>query len=195
MITNNKLYQKIFDEWKSGNISSAYELTRKYLDRGIESKKVNIIFVDLLISLNNFQEAKQFLDEQVNTSNTEYLHQLYLQYGHLYTKKSDIQRSISYYKKAHSIKPNDPGSLIYIAQNYYSQGDFDSSIKYFNKVLKTTKQLNDEAYFNLGLIEKSLHNYDKAIFYFEKALELDPDYYIATNQMNDCRLARNRHNK
>lgn len=191
---DNKLRDKISDEWESGNISAAYELAKIFFNRGLKSKKVNIIYIDALIGLNNFLDAKAFLDQQVDTSNSNYLFHLYMCYGYLYTKKSDILKSISYYKQAHLVMFSNPAPLIYIAKNYYMLGNFDDSKKYLNQVLELGEELNDEAYFNLALIEKSLRNYDNALIFLQKALVIDPQYYKAIDLMNDCKIARNRKN-
>ncbi len=183
------IYKKLYDCWESGYISTAYELSIKYLQLNPDSFSVKIIKSDVLISLNRFDEAKVILDSLYETSNLKVLFQVFLKLGHFYKKKSDLEKSSSWYKQALIINQDNSLALMYIGENYLSMGNFDKSRKYFNKIIKLDSDIIDEALYNLGVIEKSLRNYDEALAYFDNALQIDPEYKLALKQKEDTILA------
>lgn len=185
------IYKKIFESWESGNISTAYELTLKYMVENPNSVKVKIIQADLLVNLYRFNEAKKILIELLESANSKRLYYVYLQFGHFYFKKSDLKKSSLWYRKACLIEPKNPSVLIYISHNYFIQGRFEKAKLYLMQATDLNNGLIDEAFFNLGLIEKSLGNYGNAIDFFDKALSLDPDYQLALKNKNDCLQALN----
>ncbi|MDC0230623.1 OmpA family protein [Aureispira] len=78
------------------------------------------------------------------------------------------------------------------AYSYIVKKDYKSAIKAFEKLIKKDP-LFVNAYHQLGFIYESQENFDKAIFYFNKSINLAPDYnpqiYMALG-----RIAMNRKN-
>lgn len=61
----------------------------------------------------------------------------------------------------------------------FNKGQFEDSLMYFQTVLETDRE-NTESLYNVGLCFVYLGDYDQAINYYDKALEIDPnDDFIA----------------
>lgn len=186
---NKNMYKKLYEYWESGYVSAAYEMTLLYLDLNPNSVSVKIIQADILTSLNRYDEAKIILDSLHSSVKSEQLFQVFLQFGHFFKKNNNLEKSNSWYKQALLINQDNALSLVYIAENYLSQGDFVSAKKYFNKVIDLDNGLVDETLYNLGVIEKSLRKYSDALILFNRALEIDPGYKLAIKQKKDVILA------
>ncbi len=184
-----KIYEDIFDNWNSGNYSVAFELLEKYLIYRPNSLSVNIIKADILIKFSRFDEAETILKKLLQTDFNEHIDLIYLQFGHLYKNKGEFVKSNKWYTKALLTSKDSANIQIYLACNYLSLGVFQKAQKHLEQVIKSGENLMDEAYYNLGVIEKYSRNYEKAIKYFNMALEIDPEYELAIREKKDVVLA------
>ncbi|NMM48732.1 tetratricopeptide repeat-containing sensor histidine kinase [Marinigracilibium pacificum] len=103
--------------------------------------------------------------------------------GFAYQKKGEYSRAIDFLKKSLSIHleiNNESGQLkvlTYIISTFKLMGQFDLALEYSYHLVKKYESLNLKnnlmAELNMrGLIHRNLKNYDSAIFYTNKALEL-----------------------
>jgi len=69
---------------------------------------------------------------------------------------------------------------------YYATNKIDEAVEIFNNIIKIEPTFS-EPYFNLGLIfYYKKRNFLSAIFFFKKAIELNPDYYDAYAELTNC---------
>jgi tetratricopeptide (TPR) repeat protein len=66
---------------------------------------------------------------------------------------------------------------------------FDEAAEVMLKATKCAEGCIDEAFYNLGVVRLIQKNYKEAISCFEKALEMDPKYKLAKQQLNDVKKA------
>ena len=83
-----------------------------------------------------------------------------------------------YYLNALDLDTNNTHAL-YVLGYYYQQiGEFDKSKKYYLSLL--AKEENENALFNIAYINLVyVNDYPQAIIYFQKALNINPDYHEA----------------
>jgi tetratricopeptide (TPR) repeat protein len=139
--------------------------------------------------------------EQTNKENKYFIIKAdaFLKLSEAHRKKAEWQNSFTYAKKALQLysKYNDligvANSLNVLGTIYGEQGNFKSSLRYFEKCLGTiAKSKNNEfkgkIEINLGIIYTILGNYDSALSYFNRAL-------ITYNKAGNIkRIAEIRHN-
>ena len=83
-----------------------------------------------------------------------------------------------YYLNALDIDTNNTHALYVLAYYYQNTGDFNDAEKYYHSLL--SKREDENAYFNMGYINLVyLKDYPKAISFFQKALNVNEDYYDA----------------
>ena len=132
------------------------------------------------IGFNLHQEGK--LDDAENTykeildmdcENAE----VYNLLGVLNLQKGNINDAIQYVEKA---VEKSPQSYFYetLFQAYIRKGEFSKIVSKENEIIKLFPQ-DFSLLFNLGLAFKNLKNNKKAIYYYEKALEINPSSYNA----------------
>ncbi len=104
--------------------------------------------------------------------------------GFLYYWKADFQKALEYYESAFELGWDredfyikDLGFLISLGFSYEKNNQPDKAIIHFKKILKISSipiELFVSALTALGIAYWMKENYDKAIKYIEKAIELDP---------------------
>lgn len=101
--------------------------------------------------------------------------QLYNLLGVLKFQKSDVDSAIGYIQKAISLSKSE---YYYesLFQVFIRKEDFEQILSYENEVT-TLYPKNFTLLFNLGYAYKKLGNFDRALMYYEKALEVDPTSY------------------
>ena len=78
-------------------------------------------------------------------------------------------------------KTLDWETILNSGKSFFKNSEFDSAEYYFSKSLEFSD--NIEAFFYLGMISNIKSKTDLALYYFYKALEVDPDYGNASNEI------------
>ena len=74
-------------------------------------------------------------------------------------------------------------------QERSQQGDYEKAKVLHQSALECEKGYFCEAHHNLGLIYRAEENYNKAYEHFLKAIEIDPDYKVAVEVLEDVEKA------
>ena len=136
-------------------------------------------------------EEKQLIEKIPTTDTTAY--NLYLkanQYYNEYLKTFDLsfyQNADSLYKAALEIDPAFAKTYVGLAnlnwekqfsEGYFSESFLDSCLVLINTALSFDDQL-DEAYFLKGKYYQQNGNFDEALYNYDKAIKINPNYYSA----------------
>jgi len=102
--------------------------------------------------------------------------------GLSHQNKREYEESISYFKKALKISPQNANLMFNIGTSYYRLKKFDQAVKYYQLAIKTDP---GEASFHAALGNAWLEtgNQDKAVLSYSKALEINPDVPIANKSL------------
>lgn len=104
--------------------------------------------------------------------------------GYIYYNKQvldsaiiNYQMALSYYDKVENAENRKLRTLNYIGRAYEESNRFDSAYIYYNKTLAKAIETNNEKYQsfslqNLGVLCYNMADYDKAIEYYRKALDM-----------------------
>jgi len=94
---------------------------------------------------------------------------------------ADIERAQHHFQYILSLQPNDPQTLVDLANTYSLTGDFKTAIKYINDALKIDEEYRD-AYVLKGSIYKVMEKNELALSSYQTALQIDPDFFIGQLQ-------------
>ena len=103
----------------------------------------------------------------------------------LYEDENDYINAIKQYSKAISFEPDD-------ADYYFERGEAYYYLDFYTEAesdLLTSIELglkDEDAYFYLGYIHSVNKECDKAIMYYTKAIEIDPNYGVAYSNRGKC---------
>lgn len=100
------------------------------------------------------------------------------QLGHLLNDSGFYERAIEKYKMYLEIKPDDADVLVDMGVCYFELKDYTNAISAMEKGISLNPK-HQIGHFNLGVVNISSGNKEKAIEYWKKCIELDPNSNIA----------------
>ena len=97
--------------------------------------------------------------------------------GQILSFSGDKENSIEYIKKAIEIDPSNSIAITMLAGLYYDLGNTEKSVETFEAAIKTEteKELKANLYFNLGVLNMQLNNFQDAEDNFMSAYDLNPN--------------------
>ena len=153
--------------------------------------------------------AEKYLQKAISLN--DQLWKSYNFLGIIYDKRQKYHKAIAFYEKAIEILPKESMLYNNIGISYYRNKDFDRATQYFEKALQYNTN-NKKIYNNLGMALANSGHYEDAIRYltkseglakaynnigviyltkgmyqealpaFEKAIELNPNFYTKANE-------------
>ncbi len=118
--------------------------------------------------------------------------------GTLYVQIKNFKEAKNYFLKLIKIKPDslEKGieGFFNLGMTNYKLDLLDEAIGNFNEVLKLDDS-NKDALNNIAKIYKDLNNFEKSKIYYEKCLNIDPEYKNACSGYGVLLLKLNQHNK
>jgi len=109
----------------------------------------------------------------------------------IYIELDQPEKAKESIKHAKLENPDDVGLMQAEANLYYNMGDIET----YNKIMKEISELSPDdpnVLFNLGISSEQLEDYDSARKFYEKAIEIDPTYANAYNNLASIILAEER---
>ncbi|MEZ5018403.1 MAG: tetratricopeptide repeat protein [Flavipsychrobacter sp.] len=102
--------------------------------------------------------------------------------GDMLFEHKDISGSVVWLKKALELNPSDTKAHLKIAKMFVYLEEYTSAFSEINTVLKQDVY-NPEGYFLKGMIYKNLDDTMKSISSFQTAVQVDPEYRAAVEQL------------
>ena len=121
-----------------------------------------------------YQKSKDYTSPREGESESR-LPEIVKNIALIYTQKGDTQNAIKAVKEARTANPDDMGLLLTEA-NLYIKLDEKDRFKELMEEAVLKDPSNPELYFNLGVIAAEQGDKEKAKNYYEKALEVKPDF-------------------
>lgn len=106
----------------------------------------------------------------------------------IYIDKNQTEKATELMKQARAENPSDIFLMRAEADMSYKMGDLANYNRLLNEIVASDPD-NPEVYFNLGVGTAEIGETEKAITYYEKALELKPDYEGALINIAVVKLA------
>jgi tetratricopeptide (TPR) repeat protein len=98
----------------------------------------------------------------------------------------DAEKALALLDKAETYQPNDLEAIITRASVWSYKNQVDKAISLLQAALITNSGEKEEIYFYLGLSYQQKNEYDTAIDYFKKTLQIAPDHQAARLQLGIC---------
>ncbi|HBC02773.1 MAG TPA: hypothetical protein DC015_00905 [Aequorivita sp.] len=106
----------------------------------------------------------------------------------IYIERGDTEKAKALIKTARAENPDDVFLMRADADMSYKMGDNARYNELMEKIVASDPE-NPELYFNLGISNNQLGNQEKALEYYNKALELRPDYEAALINLAALKLS------
>ncbi len=167
--------------------SCVIELAEKYLADFPDSQGAWSMYSYALYRVDRFQDAKKSLLKTLElTENSDNNHSwIICKIGSIYEDSGHFHKAIEYFEKAQLSNPNEATFLIYKGVLLLRIGKYKEAAEILIKATKCEKGCIDEAFYNLGVVRIAQSKYQEAAECFKKALEIDPKYKEAKQQLKD----------
>lgn len=103
---------------------------------------------------------------------------MYLYMANLYQKMEDQDGYLAIIQEGRAAYPEDADLIVY-ELNYYLQNQKFEEAEQNLKLAIEKEPDNKQLYFSLGVVYDNLGNLDDAVTAYQKAIEIDPDYFDA----------------
>ncbi len=131
----------------------------------------------------NYPEAIKLFNEAIKLSPDSGIN--YYNRGKMKRKMNDHIGAIEDYQIAVSKSPHFSDSYIALGVSYSIIDKLDSAKKYYLKCMKIDP-FNEKAYYNYADILKGTDNYKEAVYYYNYAIDIKPDYTKAFYGLGEC---------
>ncbi|MFC1485301.1 O-antigen ligase family protein, partial [bacterium] len=157
--------------------------SKKYLQRarGLHKYEVNNLYElgNVSVKLGLFDEGIKYYKEAIS-ANPGY-DEIYFNTGVMLYKKGLLDEALDFFIKSNEINPLNEGNTYALFNVYLKKGDKKKALH----VLENSMQLNKNHIIltNLGTLYSQEKLWDKAVLYYQKALELKPGYSLAVRNL------------
>lgn len=129
----------------------------------------------------DYQEAESLFKELKERERFEWEANFYL--GMIYLQREQLEDAEWYMEQAYNLRPDNYFALVNYARILYREGHLEEAGEMLNQVPEDEKTTS-ESYFNTrGLLAMAGEEYEKAIEYFLKATEVNPENYYVLNNL------------
>lgn len=177
------------EQFEAEHWSAAVVLARGILRRAPEDAPTLIRLGESLARLFNHDEAEAMFRLALNYCAREDRNAVYSRMGHLFLNRCDLEAAEKWYQRVIETAPHDAGGHIYLGVVHAKRGDLANAELAFRHGTQCVDGCIDEAYYNLGTVLRGLGRLNEARECYEKALELDPNYQIAQDALDDVSAA------
>jgi len=119
------------------------------------------------------QKAIQYYLKTVDLGDKATKVAAYENIGLIYGMQGNIAQSTTYYMKAYELAPGRSTVLVGLGNNAWSRKDFQAARSYYEKAFSADRN-NYQAAYNLSLLYKMLGDMNKAAYYQQQALKIQP---------------------
>lgn len=98
-----------------------------------------------------------------------------------------FKEAVEAYEKILKAEPKNSEAQFMLGVTYGKLGEHDKAVKALKESVKNSPEEDDDKYYELGLAHYKLADYKESVAAFNKALEINPDFYAATDALERAR--------
>ncbi len=190
-------YNEQFDQ-DSSISSNPHEMQLKPLNKIVDDgvtymAKILIELANLSLEEEDYKSALQFytdasdFDSDISQKYKNEINKLkiivntlnkadeYFEKGNSEYNSQNYEKAIEYYEKSLEFNPNIDLVHLNKADAYYQLKKYDTALDCYTTYINKTNKLDDYIYFRLAYCNRKQGNNDKALEYYTKAIELNPN--------------------
>ena len=176
-----KLRAKALDE---GKRTCCLHFAREYVSAYPEDWKGWVELGDALARVSLYREADRALRKSLRLCPASQLHEVHAALGYLYYQKHSLKTSEKWLRKALEGKPSHENHMCLGFCLAAQERPHEAKVEY-HSAMRLDPETADDTYFHLALISSSEGDYQMAIEYLERALDINPDYEAAKSLRQD----------
>ena len=140
---------------------------------------------DCYKSLNQYQKAIKIWEQYLSHDDKNIT--VLTRIADAYRKIHDFKRSKEIYTKVLKIEENNPYALIGLGHLHYDFKEYKNALHYWTKMYEINQEhLDIRVLTSIGNCHRKLKSFEKGIFFFSKAIDMEPKNFYALFGMADC---------
>ncbi|WP_242204857.1 tetratricopeptide repeat protein [Aestuariivivens insulae] len=168
-----------FMAYESDDYDQANEYFDQVSDKERYQEKLSYYQADLNFKLGKFEKAIELAKERLETSDEAEVSELSKIIGESHFNLKQYDRAIPYLKAYKGKRGKWNNTDFYqLGYAYYKQGDYESAVSEFNKIIGGNNGIAQNAYYHLGESYINLDKKQEALNAFKNASEMDFDLKI-----------------
>ena len=173
-----------------GFLGATVELARAHLEIYPDDAATWFFFGRALGRLSRFAESEAALEKAIVESEGRMRSSVYTERGHINQRRGDYLEAENWFFQAIVLEPELSYNHVFRAVSSRRRGDLKLAEQRYREALVVCRAEElDEIYANLGGVLVAQERYAEAVEYFERALEIEPDYEFAQIRLKDARKA------
>jgi tetratricopeptide (TPR) repeat protein len=176
---------QVLTAYKQARPALTIELARLYLDTEPEDRHLWLIYGQALSELARYPEARSAYERALALTPEDERAPAYRLLGQLHEARSELGEAERYYRDAIALAPDHPSAYVYLGAMLALNGRLEEAEAVHRRGTQCADRPTDEAFFNLGLVQRARRDYVSALASFRRAVELDPKYEDAIEAIRD----------
>ena len=165
--------------YEGDDYEQANELFEEVKENDAYSENLSYFQSDMNFKQGNFEKAIELGLEQLPKANRSEISQLNKIIGESYFNLGKFEESIPYLKEYKGLRGKWTNTDYYqLGYAYYKQGDYESAISEFNKIIDGNNSIAQNAYYHLAQSYLNLDQKQQSLNAFKNASEMDFDAKI-----------------
>ena len=163
----------------------AVELARLHLADNPDDYAGLMLYAGALVDLARYPEARAALEHALTLARPDKRVSVLRRLGELCDALYEAREAERYYREAIAAAPNDASAHIFLGALLARTGRLEEAESVHRQATLCLVGEIDEAYLNLGLVQRGRGDYVGALSSLRRALELDPAYSAAQDALRD----------
>lgn len=184
-MTHHQWLEGLIDASRRELPALAVELGRLHLAANPGDYAALMLYASALVDLARYAEARAALDHALALAPPEKRVRVLRRLGELCDARYEVREAERYYREAIAAAPSDASAHIFLGALLARTGRLEEAESVHRQATRCTAGDIDEAYLNLGLVQRGRGDYVGALSSLRRALELDPTYSAARDALRD----------
>ncbi|MGH7648805.1 MAG: tetratricopeptide repeat protein [Gemmatimonadaceae bacterium] len=180
-----KWMQQLIDASKRDQPALTVELGRLHLADNPDDRAALMLYGRALVDLARYDDARAAYEHALALTPTESQVRVLRALGLLCDARCDVREAEQHHRDAIAAAPNDASAYIFLGALLAKTGRLEEAERIHRRATDCTDGSIDEAFLNLGLVQRSRGDYVGALESLRRALTLDPSDQCAQDALSD----------
>jgi len=184
-MTHEENMRELKKLWQDGYTVCSIIKAREILKNSPNEFSVLAILSESLAAINQFENALKTIETAVKVATHEQLYQALVTKAFILEQAGNYKEAEQWYEKAFSLRPARPIDLVVFCECLIKRGQNTRAIDLLTKFISDSMQGKDSIFYMLGFAYRGIEQYDEALKYFQKTIEINSEHELAIEAKND----------
>ena len=187
MKSHTRSNQAITDADECDQIYLVRELCEAHLAKDPDDCWILEVYSRTLCSMALYAEAESAINRAEKHVSEKLMKWIVSRKGSIRECQGKFDQAETLFLEAHQLDPQEATFLIFAGSCAFRQGEIIRAEEFARQATQCERGAIEEAFYNLGGYLSCQKRYQEALDCYERALEIDPEYKIAAERLEDIR--------